>query len=518
MTDILLTTVELIDGVEVEGSAVSISTTDGQGPVGPTGPTGATGPAGATGPQGDPGQGVPVGGTAGQVLAKATATDYDTEWTDAAAGGGAVDSVNGQTGVVVLDATDVGADASGTAAAAVTAHEGDVTDAHTIAGVTGLQAALDGKADDADITALDGRVDALEAVDNATQAELDAHAADTTLVHGIADTTALETTAGAQAKVDAHVNDVTAAHAASAVAFTPAGSIAATDVQAALAELDSEKSATGHTHTLAAVTDAGDSAALDVGTTAGTVAAGDHAHAGGGGETVTASKTTTYTAAASEFVRCDSSGGAFTVTSPAHSSGAYFTVKMTDSSFNAVTISPASGTIDGLASYKLYVQGAAVTLISDGTNWQVSREVSSQWVAYTPSFTGATTNPVLGTGGAAELAGRVQQSGKTARVAFIVRWGTSGTSFGSGQYSVSLPVAARSTTMTGLTAINVEGMMVCQDDSAGVFRVCSIQLGSTTTLIFIADSATANVSPSNPFTFANNDSLRASISYELAMT
>ena len=37
-------------------------------------------------------------------------------------GGGAVDSVNGQTGVVVLDATDVGADASGAASSAVSAH------------------------------------------------------------------------------------------------------------------------------------------------------------------------------------------------------------------------------------------------------------------------------------------------------------------------------------------------------------------------------------------------------------
>lgn len=38
-------------------------------------------------------------------------------------GSGAVDSVNGQTGTVVLDAADVGADPTGTAAAAVTAHE-----------------------------------------------------------------------------------------------------------------------------------------------------------------------------------------------------------------------------------------------------------------------------------------------------------------------------------------------------------------------------------------------------------
>lgn len=43
------------------------------------------------------------------------------EIADLAAGGGAVDSVNGQTGVVVLDYTDVGADASGAASAALSA-------------------------------------------------------------------------------------------------------------------------------------------------------------------------------------------------------------------------------------------------------------------------------------------------------------------------------------------------------------------------------------------------------------
>lgn len=50
----------------------------------------------------------PSGGTMGQVLAKDTSTDYDYSWQTVSAGG-AVDSVNGQTGVVVLDAGDVGA-------------------------------------------------------------------------------------------------------------------------------------------------------------------------------------------------------------------------------------------------------------------------------------------------------------------------------------------------------------------------------------------------------------------------
>lgn len=49
---------------------------------------------------------VPTGGTTGQVLAKASNASRDTAWV-AAGGGGAVDSVNTQTGVVVLDADDI---------------------------------------------------------------------------------------------------------------------------------------------------------------------------------------------------------------------------------------------------------------------------------------------------------------------------------------------------------------------------------------------------------------------------
>ena len=51
---------------------------------------------------------LPSGGTSGQVLKKSSSADYAVEWANES-GGGAVDSVNGKTGVVVLDATDVGA-------------------------------------------------------------------------------------------------------------------------------------------------------------------------------------------------------------------------------------------------------------------------------------------------------------------------------------------------------------------------------------------------------------------------
>ena len=54
-----------------------------QGPQGPQGIQGEVGPVGADGADG---QGIATGGTSGQVLAKASSTDYDTEWVDQSAG------------------------------------------------------------------------------------------------------------------------------------------------------------------------------------------------------------------------------------------------------------------------------------------------------------------------------------------------------------------------------------------------------------------------------------------------
>jgi len=51
-----------------------------QGPAGATGATGAAGAAGTTGAAGAAGQGVPAGGTAGQILYKNSSTNYDAYW------------------------------------------------------------------------------------------------------------------------------------------------------------------------------------------------------------------------------------------------------------------------------------------------------------------------------------------------------------------------------------------------------------------------------------------------------
>lgn len=72
-----------------QGPAGETGATGPQGPAGERGATGPQGPAGetgATGPQGPAGPGVMSGGLAGQILAKASSTDYDTHWINAPEG------------------------------------------------------------------------------------------------------------------------------------------------------------------------------------------------------------------------------------------------------------------------------------------------------------------------------------------------------------------------------------------------------------------------------------------------
>lgn len=134
------------------------------GKQGPTGETGATGATGAAGADGAAGQGVPVGGTTGQTLAKATGADFDTAWTTPAGGGDMLAATYDPTAIagsafaranhtgtqasttITNFAADVAATAAVTAntakvsytdAAAVTANTAKVTNATHTGDVTG---------------------------------------------------------------------------------------------------------------------------------------------------------------------------------------------------------------------------------------------------------------------------------------------------------------------------------------------------------------------------------------------
>jgi hypothetical protein len=79
-----------------QGLAGAAGATGATGPQGPAGATGATGAAGAAG------QGVPTGGTTGQVLAKIDGTNYNTQWTTPS-GGGSADNLGNHTATTALN-------------------------------------------------------------------------------------------------------------------------------------------------------------------------------------------------------------------------------------------------------------------------------------------------------------------------------------------------------------------------------------------------------------------------------
>lgn len=107
----VLSTEETTSIIQVSGSQGPVGATGPQGPQGVQGDTGPQGPAGAKGDKGDKGdtgdvgpqgqagingtngQGVPIGGTANQVLAKIDGTDYNTQWINQSGGGGSVTDV-----------------------------------------------------------------------------------------------------------------------------------------------------------------------------------------------------------------------------------------------------------------------------------------------------------------------------------------------------------------------------------------------------------------------------------------
>lgn len=85
-------------------------------------------------------------------------------------------------------------------------------------------------------------------------------------------------------------------------------------------------------------------------------------------------KTATYTATEDDqTILADATGAAFTVTlpTPVGIKGKTYTVKRLNAGANAVTIGTAAGLIDGAATQALAAQYAKLTMVSDGTNWQV---------------------------------------------------------------------------------------------------------------------------------------------------
>lgn len=150
-------------------------------------------------------RGVPTGGAVGQVLVKASTSDYDLSWSDPSSAliPTASTTVQGKVELATNAETTAGTD---TARATTPA---------------GVKAAINVEA----ALARNG--------DNITSGTIAAARIDTAIARD----------AEVSAAVAAHVDDTTAAHAASAIGFTPTGTISATNVQDAIVEAVSEAGA-----------------------------------------------------------------------------------------------------------------------------------------------------------------------------------------------------------------------------------------------------------------------------------
>lgn len=88
----------------------------------------------------------------------------------------------------------------------------------------------------------------------------------------------------------------------------------------------------------------------------------------------TRSVSTSVTAVLSDsIILADATAGPITVTlpNPATTKDKRFVIKKADSSANAVTIAPVSGTIDGAATYAITLALGSVDAVSDGANYWV---------------------------------------------------------------------------------------------------------------------------------------------------
>jgi len=143
---------------------------------------------------------------------------------------------------------------------------------------------------------------------------------------------------------------------------------------------------------------------------------------------------------------------------------------------------------------------------------QVKEQPVGAWQSYTVSWTADTTNPSIGNG---TLAGRYTQIGKTCILIIGLTMGST-TTYGSGNWSFSLPKTAKNTSgiiFCGVAHIRKFG-------TANYERIAQISPVVSTTVIKLFNDPTqgsnsSNISATVPFTWGDGDTLGIEITYEI---
>ena len=164
-------------------------------------------------------------------------------------------------------------------------------------------------------------------------------------------------------------------------------------------------------------------------------------------------------------------------------------------------------TVDSNANLELAANGSGIIKALDYFEMSDGTSPQGEWTGFIPAWTGSTTNPVIGNG---LSEGRYKQVGNTVHVWMMVTMGST-TTFGTGEYKISLPVTARAISHVVLNLVmNNEGTRL-YNSLAHNGATTSLSLDSDNVTLFWDTGVVTNTAP---FTWADGDWFIVSGSYE----
>lgn len=157
---------------------------------------------------------------------------------------------------------------------------------------------------------------------------------------------------------------------------------------------------------------------------------------------------------------------------------------------------------------KSWVVGETVTAAM--LNAEIRDQFNSMfdaWTPYTPSWTASTTNPVLGNG---TLAGQYIKWGRTCTASVILTMGST-TTYGSGNYTFTLPFTAAAATVSylGVARLGAARIWLGHAVVSSGSNLATITFDSA-----IADTRGTNWTGTVPETLAATHTFRFSMTYQ----
>lgn len=150
----------------------------------------------------------------------------------------------------------------------------------------------------------------------------------------------------------------------------------------------------------------------------------------------------------------------------------------------------------------------------DLTAAQLNAAVGGTWTTYTPTWTGATTNPSYGN---ASISAAWTKIGKTVHVRMYLIMGST-TTYGSGGWAWSLPAGEAAASVPGFTGKPIWSAIAAGNDfgTAVITGLLKVDSGGSTFYIGAIGNNGNPWSAAFPHTWATSDEIFASFYYEAA--